>query len=530
MNYGPPVPVVSSSEDRGSAGIASPTRGDLIAGVGVALVVVPQAIAYAGIIGLPPQTGLYASALPAIVAALLGSSPYLQTGPTAAMALLAFGGLTAVAAPDEAGYVQLAALLAILVGAIRLVVGLARIGSIAYLMSQPVVVSFTAAAGILIVLSQVPAVLGVASADASPIRAAWLAVAEPDRWVAGSIVYGAVSFAVMVGIRRLHPLVPGAIVAVAGSIIVSRLTGFDGIVLGRVDTAFPTPSLDLPWGDSLPLIVAAGVIALVGFAEPSAIARHYATAERRRWDPSRELIGQGAANIVSGTFGGFPVGGSFSRTALAKQAGARTRWSGVIVGLIVLAVVPLLGLMSALPRATLGAVVIAAVLPLVTIRPLIEYWHSARLQFYVAAITFVVTIVAAPHVELGVVVGVLLAAGAHLYREVRLSVPTSYEDATLHVRPRGVLFYASAGALEETVGSMLSAQPDARAIVFHLDGLGRIDLTGALALRRLAEDARSAGVAVEFVDVPPQAAKIVDRVLGERTPVTLLVEDRRPLA
>jgi len=505
--------------------IVAPTWGDLVAGISVALVLIPQALAYSGLAGLPPQTGIYASALPVIVAALLASSPYLQTGPTAATALLTLGALTALAEPSAPSYVELAALLAIVVGAIRLVVGLVRMGAIAYLMSQPVVVAFMAAAGILIVLSQVPAVLGVVASDADPIVAAWEALRDPDAWDPGSIAFAFAGALVVIGGRRLHPLFPGAVITVIGSIVVSRAIGFEGLTLGAIETALPVLSLDLPWSDVPGLLIGGLVIALIGFAEPAAIARHYATAERKRWDPSRELVSQGAANIMSGLVGGFPIGGSFSRTALAKLAGAKTRWNGVIVGIVMLATIPLLGFMSALPRATLGAVVITAVLPLVNLRPLLEFWRAARLQFYVAGITFVATLIAAPHVERGVVIGVLLAAAAHLYREVRLSVPTSVEDGTIHVQPRGVLYYASAAALEETVGDVITQHPGAQALVFHLDGLGRVDLTGALTLRRLAEDARAAGMSVTFVDVPPQSSKIAERVLSERVPVSLLVED-----
>lgn len=509
------------------ASISAPTSGDLLAALSVGVVLVPQALAYAGLAGLPPQTGLYASALPVVVAAALASSPYLQTGPTAATSLLTLGALSALAAPGSPEYLRLAALLALVVGAIRLAVGLARMGAIAYLMSQPVSVAFTAAAGLLITLSQAPAVLGVPAADPNPLLASWEALRRPGAWDVGSIGFAAATLAIVLGGRRLHPLFPGTLLAFVGSILVSRAIGFDGVVLGSVAPDLPVIDLGLPWSETPTLLVSGAVIALIGFAEPAAIARHYAMAERRRWDPSRELASQGAANLVSGLVGGFPVGGSFSRTALAKLAGARTRWNGVLVGVIVLAALPLLRFVGPLPRATLGAIVIAAVLSLVNLRPLIEYWRAARLQSYVAWATFVATLATAPRIERGVVIGIVLAMAAHLYREARLTVPASVEGHVVHVRPRGVLFYASAPALEETLGELLAEHPEARAMVFHLDGLGRVDLTGALALRRLAEDARAAGLRVEFVDVPPQASKIAERVLGPRAPVTLLVEDMR---
>jgi sulfate permease, SulP family len=504
--------------------VRRPSTGDVLAGVSVALVLIPQSLAYATLAGLPPEAGLYAAAIPTIVAGLLASSPYLQTGPTATTSLLTLGALTALAVPGDPDYIRLAALLALLVGAVRLIVGLVRMGVIAYLMSQPVVVAFTAAAGILIVLSQVPAVLGVPASSADPIVAAWDALRAPGDWVGSSIVVGTAALALVLGGRRVHPLFPGALVALLGGVVLQSVTGLGGPSAGELTAGFPGISLDLPWGSTASLLLPGVVIALVGFAEPAAIARHYATAERRRWDPSRELVGQGAANLASGLFGGLPIGGSFSRTALAKLAGATSRWSSVVVGLIVLASLPAIGLLSDLPRAVLGGIVIAAVVPLVNLRPLLEYWRTARLQFVVAAATFVATIATAPHVERGVLVGIGLAVAAHLYRELKLSVPVQVTDATIHVSPRGVLFYASAAALEEAIGKVITEHPDAHRIVFHLDGLGRVDLTGALALRRLADDARAAGMQAEFADVPPQASKIAARVLGGRAPVELLVE------
>lgn len=507
--------------------IGPPAAGDAVAGISVALLLIPQSIALAAVAGLPPEQGLYAAALAPIATALLSSSPYLQAGPTAMTSLLTLGALAPLAVSFSPRFVALAAVLALVVGVIRVGIGLLRAGVIAYLMSQPVVVGFSAAAGVLIVLSQLPAVLGIPSASENPILAAWEAVRAPGAWELASMALALVTLTVIVGGRTVHPLFPGVLLAALIGVAFGALTDYAGPTVGDVRSGLPPFTLDLPWGSIPRLLVPGAVIALVGFAEPAAIARHYATLERETWDPNRELVSQGLSNLIAGVGGGYPVGGSFSRSALNRMAGARTRWSSAVTAVAVLTFLPFMGVIAPLPKAVLGATVIAAAVSLLDPRPFLEFRRHARLQFAVAAVTFGVTLAVAPHVEQGVIVGVVLAVGAHLWRELRLSIPTQVEGTVLHVQPRGVLYYASAPGLEEAVSRLLAGEPEAARLVFHLDGLGRVDLTGALVLRGLIADAKAAGLEVEVRDVPPQAAKIVERVLAGQAPISPLVEGGR---
>jgi SulP family sulfate permease len=225
---------------------------------------------------------------------------------------------------------------------------------------------------------------------------------------------------------------------------------------------------------------------------------------------------------VAAFSGGFPVGGSFSRTALAKQAGARSRWSAAISSAAVIALLPLIGLIARLPVAVLAAIVMAAVLPLVDVRAFRTLWRIARLQGAVALVTFVATLAFAPHVERGVLAGIGAAIAAHLFREVRLNVRVEVDGGTLHVRPRGVLYFVSAPRLEQAVLNLLGTYPDTTRLVLYLDGLGRVDVTGAMTLRQLAEDALAAGISVEIRDVPVQAGRTVRRVVGDLVPIRYL--------
>jgi SulP family sulfate permease len=295
--------------------------------------------------------------------------------------------------------------------------------------------------------------------------------------------------------RRVAPLFPAVLVVTIAAIVVSALIDYEGLTVGRLAGGLPPFTIDLPWDQVPAMLLPSLVIALVGFAEPTAIARRYAAADRHDWDPNREMASQGLANLVAGFGGGFAIGGSFSRTALNRLAGARTRASGAITGLAVLVFLPVAGLIAPLPTAVLGAIVIVAVTPLLTLRPMRALWDYSRPQAVIAAATFAITLALAPRVDRAVLVGVVLAIGVHLWRELNVTVPSWTEGSVLHLRPGGVLYFASAPAMEAALTRLLEEHPDAVRLVVHCGGLGRIDLTGALALRSVLTT-MAAGMAI----------------------------------
>ncbi len=491
--------------------MVKPARGDLLAGVSVALVLVPQSLAYATIAGVDPVHGLYAAVAAPLAGAIVGSSPYLQTGPVAVTSLLTYGALAALGDPFTAQFALLAGLLAILVGLMRLAIGLLGGGPIAYLMSQPVVVSFTSAAAILIVSSQLPSLLGTEGGAGNPLVTALRALASPSQWSWTAILLGVGAMAVMLGGRRISGLFPGALVAVVAGTLWSWATDYGGSVVGDIDIDFAVRT-DLPWADLPELLLPALVIAIVGFAEPSAIARKYAAEDRTYWDSNREFMGQGLANLASGVAGGYPVGGSFSRTALNRLGGARTRWSGAFTGLAVAAILPFAFLLAPLPTAVLAGLVIAAVTSLVDVRSPALYWRWSRPQFAVGIVTAVGTLALAPHVEQGILLGVGTALAVHLWRELNVTVPSELEGDTLHVWPTGVLYFGSAPGVERAVTRLVAEHSELRRIVVHLERLGRVDLTGALMLRDVFDEVRSAGVEVELTDAKGHVARVLSRV------------------
>ena len=488
--------------------MSRPSTGDLIAGVSVALVAIPQSLAYAELAGLPPQYGLYATALPSLLAALFVSSRYLQTGPVALTALLTFGALSGVAEPGEADYIRSAAMLALLVGLMRLLLGVVRMGRVAYLLSEPVVTGFTAGAAVVIIASQLPKIFDV-DPSGEVLAAAVRALGQPEEWRWSAIAFAVGTVAMMLGGRRLHRLFPGVLVAVIAGVVVAGVGGYGGSKVGDLDGGFIPLSLDFSWSAAPSLLLPAAVIALVGFAEPAAIARTFAAADRLPWNANREMVSQGVANLASAVSGAFPVGGSFSRSSLNRLAGATSAWSGAITGAFVLVVLPLTPLLEDLPTAVLGVIVIVVVVRLVDVKEMARLPRGSFPQALVGAGTTFATIALAPRVERGVLVGIGLAVAVHLYRELQVAAPGERDGDTLTVRPNGVMWFATVPQVERLVREELAAERNLTAVVVDLAGVGRLDYSGAVALRRIVERISAGGVAVSVVGIPPSASGAV---------------------
>lgn len=499
--------------------VRGPRAGDLVAGMTVALVLIPQSLAYAELAGMPPVHGLYAATIALIVAAPLASSPYLQTGPGAVTSVLAFAALSALAEPRSDDYVQLGLLLALVVGVIRIAVGLLRAGALAYLMSRPMLLGFVPAAATFIAASQLPAATGNAAPAGEVLeRAAWT-VTHPLAWNIPALGLAVLTLVAVLGGRLVHPLFPGVLVAVVAAVAGAVLFGYQGATIGALDVGLPPIATDLPWSATPDLLLSGAIIALVGFAEPASIARSFAGQDRSHWDSNREFVSQGAANVAAAFTGGFPVGGSFSRSALNRLAGARTAWSGAITGLAVLLLLPLTFLLAPVPTAVLAAIVIASVIPLMTLVPVAGLWRDSRPALVIAAGTFVATLAMAPRIERGVLVGIGLSIAVHLWRELHIEVDAWEEEkeGTLHLRPQGVLWFGAVQAFEDALLAELARHQRAHAVVIHLDGLGRLDITAAVTLRDLIERTRDAGLSVEIDDVRSRDRRLVDGiVLRER--------------
>lgn len=394
-----------------------PSSGDLIAGISVALLALPQGLAYAELAGMPAKYGLYAAAIPSLLAAIFASSPYLQTGPVALTALLAYGALESLEEPFTEGFIELAALLALIVGSIRFLLGILKLGRIALLLTDEVILGFTNGAAILIIFSQLPKSLGIETSDNGILRSGWEAITSPQMWQFGAIAFSVATILIILCGRVFHRLFPGVLVAVVCGILISHLVNYSGPVVGELSGSFISLKFSFKWSAFTDLLLPGTIIAVVGFAEPAAIARTFSKQDGSSWNPSKEFVSQGIANMASAISNSFPVGGSFGRSSLNKLAGATTPWSGAITGAFVLAVLPLASLLSELPNAILGATVIWAVMKLIKPIDFFELAKSDPNKALIALGTLLATLLTAPRIDRGIVIGLMLSFIAYLLKK-----------------------------------------------------------------------------------------------------------------
>ncbi len=363
--------------------------------------------------------------------------------------------------------------------------------------------------------SQIPAILGVAPQLGGIFERAVEALFAPSLWDWESIGFGAMTIAFIGGGRLIHPIFPGLLLAVIAAVGISLVVGYEGTRVGPIPAGLPEIPWELPWAKVPELILPGAVIALVGFAEAASISQTFAEREQRAWDPNQEFVSQGAANVAAAVSGGFPVGGSFSRSAVNHLAGAKTRRSGGITGLAVFAVLPFAFLLAPLPKAVLGMAILSAIRSLFNPAPLIELWRFSRLQAAIAAVTLGMTLFFAPRVEIAVVVGIAVAVAVHLWREGGQQIQADFADGTLTLRPMGVMWFASAPAFRRNLNRHLLNRAGLRHLVIDLSGLGRLDLSGAFILKTSLDSARERGVLVALASIPPQLERIIARVCPE---------------
>lgn len=479
-------------------------KGEFIAGMTVGLMLVPQGVAYAALAGMPLVTGIYASLLPAVVAVLLSSSTRLGVGPTALTSLLIGASLTGIAQAGSAHWVSLAVWLAILSGLLQAVVGAARFGWLLSLVTSPILTGFTQAAALLILLSQLPALLG--------LRTGWHAFfSNPSthHFDFRALAFGLGSLVLLYLCKKLRPTFPGAILVISGTALASWLTGFadnGGDVIGHLPSGFPAPYLPdwLTWDEFGSLLMPAVVVALVSFLETASSAKIEHQREGTQWNENQDLVAQGLAKISSGLTGGFATSASFSRSALNLYAGAQTGWSNLFATALVL--VALLWLMPELyhvPDAVLAAVVVIAVTGLFKPGEMLRLWRISRVEASIGMATFVLTIATAPRIYWGVLAGVVANLCLFLYQrmhpriiEVGLHPDGSLRDrrlwqlpalspALLAMRMDAELDFASAASLERRITQELQSRADIRDVCIFAASINRIDITGVETFQRL---------------------------------------------
>ncbi len=638
-------------------------RADVAAGITVALILVPQSMAYAQLAGLPVVYGLYASFIPVIIASLWGSSSQLHTGPVAMLSLMSAAALIPFASPGSASFIELSIMLAMMVGVLRLILGVFRLGSIVNLLSSPVVVGFTNAAALIIGLSQLNKIIGVPFPRSENYLAdLWRVVEQiPDLHVY-TLLFSISAIVAIYAIRRISPVLPGILIVVLVSIVVSaatdyenkipidlaeiksektshllsdyiavnartneliteiankkrtvsdlkeaggleniqqaanllaeisvmthqldllkaekiqktlelhsikfhineasdkrvvgtaaepvgnvtgdemtwRFTGVDdskiilssgGDVVGNIPQGLPSFNAPtIQWDLLLSLFPAAIVMALIGFMEATSISKAIASQTGEKIDASKELVGQGLANIVGSFFGSFTVSGSFSRSAVAAKSGAKTGFFAIVSALgVMLVLLFFTPYLYHLPQAVLAVIVMVAVFSLIRIKPLLQAWTVDRVGASIGVITFVATLVMAPSIANGILLGVCLTVLHYLIRTMkpRSEIVSRKTDGTLGgieahnlkpmserfvpVRFDGSLTFTNVSYFEDIILEAQHRFPRAKAIVVIGSGINDMDASGEEKVREVNGRLNKLGVSLMFSGLKHQVLNL----------------------
>jgi SulP family sulfate permease len=496
-------------------------KADAMAGLTVALILIPQSMAYAQLAGLPAYIGLYASFLPVMIAALFGSSRQLGTGPVAVVSLMSAAAMQPYAGLGVETIVAYSALLALMIGIFQLSLGLLKLGILVDFLSHPVVLGFTNAGALIIATSQVPKLFGLKiKADQYEHHYEFLIAtvkALPDTSLI-TLVFGAFALSTLLILRKFAPRLPGVLITVVVTTVLSWVIDYKGLggsIIGEIPKGLPSftlPNVSLDFKTLSSLIMTAMVIGLIGFVEAISIAKAMASQTRQRLSANQELVGQGLANMTSGLFSGYAVSGSFSRSAVNFSSGAMTGFSSVVTGLLVaLTLLFLTPLLYYLPQATLAAVIIMAVINLIKIAPIKHAWKVEPHDGVVAVVTFVATLVFAPHLDKGILLGVVLSLGLFVYRtisprfvEVAKHTDGSMRDAVTHklqtsntvavYRFDGDLYFGNTGYLEGKILNAISQKPQLKVIVLDMEAINQVDSTGEEMLEKLSDRLKAAGI------------------------------------
>ena len=512
--------------------------GDLMAAVIVTVLLIPQSLAYALLAGLPAEMGLYASILPLVGYALFGTSRTLSVGPVAVVSLLTAAAVGRIAEPGSVGYLSAAVLLALMSGLLLLLMGLMRLGFLANFLSHPVVAGFITASGIIIAVGQVGNLLGVAAHgdNLRELLTTLLAHIDAINWPTALV--GVPALLVLFWVRSsLRPLLERLGVAPALAVHLARtgpvlliivttlaawLGGLDALgvaLVGEVPSGLPVLALPVfdasLWGE---LAGAAVMISIIGYVESVSVGKTLAAKRRERIDPDQEMIGLGVANVAAAVSGGFPVTGGFSRSVVNFDAGATTQAASLFtaagIGLAALLLTPLL---AYLPKATLAATIIVAVLSLVDFSMLRRTWSYSKSDFIAVALTILVTL--SLGVELGVLCGVLASLALHLYKTSRPHMAIVGEvPGTEHFRnverhqvvtyPHIIslrvdesLYFANAAYLEDTVYRLIAERPEVEQVVLMCNAINEIDQSALETLEAINERLGELGMRFHLSEV-----------------------------
>lgn len=515
---------------------AQTLRQDVIAGITVSLVAIPQALAYAQLAGVPPYYGLYAAFIPTIVGVLFGSSAILSTGPVAMTSLLTAASIAPLAALGSDQFYSYAILLALLSGLIQISFGVVRMGVLLNFLSHPVLMGFINAAALIIAISQIPAFLGISIKQSKHLLLdTWSVITNFDALHGLSLAFGLCAFALLYFFKRVFPRLPGVLITTVLLTWISYMIGFaenGGRVVGDIPRGLPSltvPSFD--WPIIRDLLPAAFVVALISFVEAMSSCKVIAMKTRTRWDENQELIGQGLAKVAAAFCQSMPVSGSFSRSALNLASHARTGMSSIIsASFVFLTLMFLTGALYHLPKPVLAAMIMMAVFNLLNYESIKHAWQASRDDGIAATVTFFSTLAFAPYIQNGILTGILLALALFFYRRMRPRIIVAiglHPDGTLREAARhgltpmpeqigalrfdSSLLFFNVAYFEDAVLKLMQRKPGAKYILIAGSGINHLDGSGVEIIRSLSRHLRDSGITLAFSGLKMQVLEVMER-------------------
>ncbi len=512
----------------------SDLNGDLSAGFIVAVMLVPQGMAYAMLAGLPPIIGLYASTFPLVIYALFGSSRQLAVGPVAMLSLLVFAGVSALAEPLSERYIGFVLVLSLMVGLIQFVMGLLRLGFFINFFSHAVISGFTSAAAIVICLSQLGHLLGVKL----PFRQSMFQLFLEAGHRIGetnpvTLAIGLASIAVQVFFKITFPHFPVALLVVAGSTVLVYFFRLDQLgvkIVGNVPQGLPGFSLPPFSLESLRLLFPYTLtILFVGFMESISVAKLIAAKEKYKIDSNQELKGLGLANIVASFFSAYPVTGGFSRTAVNHQAGARTGLASIITaGLIILILLFFTPLFYYLPDTVLASIVIVAVVGLIDVREAKRLFKVKKIDGWTLTLTFITTLAIGS--EQGILIGMAFSLlvfiwrssyshtaelgyleKEHIFRPIERYPPEKTYTEELILRVDASLYFANTVFLDDLLRKRIVERPEVKWVVMDLSGVNDIDAVAIDNLENIMDNYRQRDIHFAFTGMKGPVRDLVSK-------------------
>jgi len=526
-------------------------RPDLFAGLTVAVVAIPQSIAYASIAGLPPSYGLYAAAVAAIIGSLWGSSRFLNTGPTNAISILVLSILSPLAVIGSAEYLMAASVMAVIVGVFCIAFGFLGLGVLINFASRAVLLGFTAGAGVLIAAGQLKNLLQL---DVPRSPHLWVSLGGVASRVQEthlpSLLLGLGTLVAMAAIARAAPRLPAALMALTGAGLIVAVVGPDRLgvaVVGEIAREMPRMtsfSIGWMWEHDLvgALITGSLAVAAMGLVEAVSIAREISRQSGERLNINQELVGQGMANVATGLFSGYACSGSFTRSAINYQSGARTQLSGVFCGAFVLVGVLAFGPAAAyLPKTALAGMIMVIAYRMVDWKGVRRVIRTSRSETGIMAATFAATLVFP--LEFAVLAGVILSLAIYIYKSSLPTVHSVVPDPTFQhfierdnapccpqlgvINIRGALFFGAASHVEDELLANFERNPGQDHLLLRMHGVHQCDLSGIDVLEGIVRLYRDGGGDVFLVQVRPEVRGIMrasgfEKLLGEEN---ILVQD-----